>query len=225
MVRFKRLMMGVLTAAVLLAPVSAQASIRGTVEDFLDQITAFANPSAVEPPPSDIVRPVSHVTPRNTLASVIIPEIQMPSVGVPELPAPRIETPLKKFFCAEYARVRSGMAVFGDAKLWWSRAKNIYARVHAPAEQSVMVFTATQRLKLGHVAVVTHIVSSREIRVDQANWENHGEIDHATPVVDVSKKNDWSQVRVWNMKSATYGRIYPITGFIAKQLVHQASAQ
>ena len=47
--------------------------------------------------------------------------------------------------------------------------------------------------------MVTDIVSKREIRVDQANWQNHGEIDHATPVLDVSAKNDWSQVRVWDI--------------------------
>ena len=86
----------------------------------------------------------------------------------------------------------------------------------APAENAVMVFKVTSRLKLGHVAVVTKIVSSREIRVDQANWQNHGEIDHSTPVMDVSKKNDWSQVRVWDIKSSQFGRVYPVAGFISQ---------
>ena len=41
--------------------------------------------------------------------------------------APSVETPLHRLFCVEYARMRSGMEVFGDARHWWDRAKNIYA--------------------------------------------------------------------------------------------------
>ena len=112
----------------------------------------------------------------------------------------------------------TGLAVFGDAKYWWSRAKNLYARATAPVEDAVMVFSGSMRLKRGHVAVVTHIVSRREIRVDQANWQNHGEIDLATPVLDVSAKNDWSKVRVWDIRSGTFGaHVYAISGFIAKE--------
>ena len=48
----------------------------------------------------------------------------LPTVAVAELPQPSVETPLHKLFCVEYARARSGLAVFGDAKFWWSRAKN-----------------------------------------------------------------------------------------------------
>ena len=87
-----------------------------------------------------------------------------------------------------------------------------------------MVFTASPRLRRGHVAVVTAIVSKREIRVDQANWQNHGEIDHATPVLDVSANNDWSQVRVWDMRSRTFGgHVYAVSGFIARDLMRQAA--
>jgi surface antigen len=115
--------------------------------------------------------------------------------------------------------MRSGLAVFGDAKTWWAQAKNLYARVSHPVEEAVMVFSGSKRLKRGHVAVVTEIVSQREIIVDQANWQNKGEIDHATPVLDVSKANDWSQVRVWDIPSGTFGsRVYRISGFIAKGL-------
>jgi hypothetical protein len=148
----------------------------------------------------------------------------LPSVAVAELPQPSVETPLHKLFCVEYARARSGLAVFGDAKFWWSRAKNLYARAATPVENAVMVFSGSKRLKDGHVAVVTDIISKREIRVDQANWQNHGEIDHATPVLDVSARNDWSQVRVWDMRSNGFGaHVYAISGFIAKELVKRAS--
>ena len=72
--------------------------------------------------------------------------------------------------------------------------------------------------------MVTNIVSKREIRVDQANWENHGEIDHATPVLDVSTKNDWSEVRVWDMRSNGFGaHVYAISGFIANALMQRAA--
>ena len=151
-------------------------------------------------------------------------------VDAPRLPAvaaatvaPSTETPLRRLFCVEYARMRSGLAVFGDAKHWWERARNLYARVSHPVEEAVMVFSGSKRLKRGHVAVVTDIVSPREIIVDQANWQNHGEIDHATPVLDVSKNNDWSLVRVWDIPSRGFGtRTYPISGFIAKDLTRQA---
>ncbi len=67
-------------------------------------------------------------------------------------------------------------------------------------------------------------MSPREIRVEQANWMNKGEIDHDTPVLDVSKKNDWSRVRVWDVPSGQFGtRIYAISGFILKPLVREAS--
>ncbi len=154
------------------------------------------------------------------------------AVDAPRLPAmamakateaPSVETPLRRLFCVEYARMRSGLAVFGDAKHWWEKARNLYARVSHPVEEAVMVFSGSKRLKRGHVAVVTDIVSPREIIVDQANWQNHGEIDHATPVLDVSKNNDWSLVRVWDIPSRGFGtRIYPISGFIAKDLTRQA---
>ena len=42
----------------------------------------------------------------------------LPTIAVAELPQPSVETPLRKLFCVEYARIRSGLAVFGDAKFW-----------------------------------------------------------------------------------------------------------
>jgi CHAP domain len=130
---------------------------------------------------------------------------------------PTIETPLHHLYCVEYARLRSGLEIFGDAKTWWQHAENIYARFTQPAAEAVMVFSGSARIARGHVAVVTRIVSPREIRVDQANWRNHGEIDHNTPVLDVSAQNDWSKVRVWDMGSNQFGsRVYAIKGFIGR---------
>ena len=86
-----------------------------------------------------------------------------------------------------------------------------------------MVFAGSKRLRRGHVAVVTEIVNPRQVIVDQANWQNRGEIDHATPVLDVSRDNDWSQVRVWDIRSGGFGaHVYAISGFIAKGLTTAA---
>ena len=229
--KFKHWMARAAVAAVLLAPGAAQASIRATVNDLLDRFARLASPSAVAPAPipeSGIRLPAATVrVPEVSAFASALPDFNMPalpSVAVAELPQPSVETPLKKMFCAEYARLRSGLAMFGDAKYWWARAKNLYVRAKVPAENAVLVFKVTPRLKLGHVAVVTQIVSKREIRVDQANWQNHGEIDRSTPVMDVSKKNDWSQVRVWDLKSGQYGRVYPVSGFIFQPVIRQADA-
>ena len=206
-------------AAMLLAfvPLSAKANVRFIDNTALVSALVDRNPDGRFP----IAAPGS-ISKLVELTEASMPAL--PSIAVAELPQPSIETPLRKLFCVEYARIRSGMAVFGDAKFWWSRAKNLYVRMAAPAEEAVMVFSGSKRLTRGHVAVVTHIVSKREIRVDQANWQNHGEIDHATPVLDVSAKNDWSKVRVWDMKSNGFGaHVYAISGFIAKDLVRRAS--
>src|SRR6202012_4117923 len=133
-----------------------------------------------------------------------IAEAQAPHLPVAAA-TPSIETTLRRLFCVEYARMRSGLAVFGDARHWWDRAKNVYARMSHPVEEAVMVFSGSRRLKRGHVAVVTNIVSPRQIIGDQANWQNRGEIDHATPVLDVSAGNDWSAVRVWDMRTNSFG--------------------
>ena len=87
-----------------------------------------------------------------------------------------------------------------------------------------MVFSGSKRLKSGHVAVVTNIVSPREIRVDPNSCISKGEIDHSTPVMDVSTANDWSKVRYGTRVPAPLGsRIYAISGFIVKPLTRQAS--
>jgi len=139
--------------------------------------------------------------------------------------APSVEWPLKHLYCVEYARLRSGLAVFGDAKLWWTRAKNLYAEFAEPAVDTVMVFSGSKRIRKGHVAVVTKIVSPREVIVDHANWQNHGEIDHNTPVLDVSAKNNWSAVRVWDINSRQWGaRVYKLSGFIAGHAPVMATA-
>ena len=179
---------------------------------------AMAEPLAASQ--SIIERPKAELSPRE-IAPAPVANVE---AAIPHLPAvtaiiPSVETPLHRLFCVEYARMRSGLAVFGDAKYWWDRARNLYARVSHPVEEAVMVFSGSKRLKRGHVAVVTEILGPRQIIVDQANWQNKGEIDHATPVLDVSPANDWSKVRVWDIRSGTFGsHVYAISGFIAKEM-------
>lgn len=198
------------------------------VTDTVAQFLGFGPKTPVEDIPAPtadgpvMVRAPGTISETVNIADFTTPSL--PSASVAQLPEPSVETPLKKLFCAEYARAISGLNIFGDAKYWWERAKNLYARVSMPAPHTVMVFKPSARIKKGHVAVVTAIVSKREIRVEQANWQNHGEIDHATPILDVSARNDWSQVRVWDMRSKSFGgHVYAVSGFIAKDLVRQAS--
>jgi hypothetical protein len=220
--KLHRLILTMAAAGAFLAPLSAQAGTTRPASNITHDVMSFfgaggdqannpTDPAPVSDQPQaelkahDIaLMPVSDIAPPPHLAAVAAT-------------APSVETPLHRLFCVEYARMRSGLAVFGDARQWWDHAKNLYARMSRPAEEAVMVFSGSHRLRRGHVAVVTDIVSPREIRVDQANWQNHGEIDHATPVLDVSADNDWSLVRVWDMRSSTFGtHIYAISGFIAK---------
>jgi len=138
---------------------------------------------------------------------------------------PVVEKPAHRLYCVEYARIRSGLQIFGDARLWWERARNLYARIAEPVTEAVMVFSGSPRIRKGHVAVVTAILGPREIKVDHANWQNHGEIDLNMPVLDVSERNDWSRVRVWDPRTNAFGaRIYAISGFIARSTPAVAAA-
>jgi hypothetical protein len=237
-----RLFLNLAFAAVTMAPLPALAASGQPVSDITRDVVNFLGLHADKPTtPSQVInffgfgsnqannptdpQPVAEPVKQEVAPREIAPTAQLTDVGAPpRLPAvmaasPSVETPLHRLFCVEYARMRSGLSVFGDARHWWDRAKNIYARVSHPVEEAVMVFSGSKRLKRGHVAVVTEIVSPRQIIVDQANWENQGEIDHATPVLDVSRNNDWSQVRVWDIRSGTFGaHVYAISGFISKSL-------
>jgi len=127
----------------------------------------------------------------------------------------KIENPDMPNECVPYARARSGIALHGDANTWWAQAAGRYARGSTPALGSVMVLTGYSSDGRNHLAVVSSMISDREIRVDHANWLNDGNIYTDDPVVDVSANNDWSAVRVWNAKARAWGvRIYLVEGFI-----------
>lgn len=117
--------------------------------------------------------------------------------------------------CVPYAREHSNINIHGDAYTWWDKAAGLYARGTAPLLQSVMVLVNYAGRHHAHVAVVRRIVSPREIRIDHANWLNDGAVYVNDPVIDVSADNDWSQVKVWNIRSGSWGtRVYAVRGFI-----------
>jgi hypothetical protein len=115
--------------------------------------------------------------------------------------------------CVPYARQRSGIGIMGDAYTWWNTAAGHYQRGSLPLVGAVLVLRKTERLRRGHLAVDAAVVGPREIRVDHANWQPDALIT-GMAVMDVSPKNDWSQLRFWNKDARTWGRIYPAAGFI-----------
>jgi hypothetical protein len=117
--------------------------------------------------------------------------------------------------CATYARLRSGLSIMGNAGQWWHLAAGRYKRDRKPEPGAVMVMGGT---RYGHVAVVVEVRSRREILIDHANWMNRGEIQMGALVLDVSAKNDWSQVRVWYPPVNDLGNTpYPVFGFILNE--------
>ena len=117
-----------------------------------------------------------------------------------------------RVWCVPYARNLSGIQIRGNAKDWWGKARNSYDRGNAPKVGSVMSFRATKGMPLGHVAVVSDVVSDRQIIINHANWQRN-KVSLTMSVKDVSKNNDWTQVRV-ESQPGQYGKTYPVNGFI-----------
>ncbi|MEI9996201.1 MAG: CHAP domain-containing protein [Rhizomicrobium sp.] len=116
--------------------------------------------------------------------------------------------------CVPYARDHSQVNLHGNAYTWWDQAAGQYARGSDPVLGSILVLNGYGKRR-AHVAVVRRIVSPREIRIDHANWLDDGAIYVNDPVVDVSPDNDWTQVKVWNIRGGSWGtRTYHVQGFI-----------
>ena len=119
--------------------------------------------------------------------------------------------------CVPFARSVSGIELKGNAANWWEAAAGVYERGSQPEPGSVMNFRATGHMRLGHVAVVVHVINSREVEIDHANWWGPGAkggVSRGIPVVDVSENNNWSEVRVGLGRSGEFGSVYPTYGFI-----------
>lgn len=117
-----------------------------------------------------------------------------------------------RVWCVPFARDLSGIQIRGNANTWWGQAEGQYARGQEPRVGAVMAWKATKKNPMGHVAVVSRIVSDREIRVDHANWKRN-KVAHEMAVIDVSDAGDWSAVKLESNPGA-FGSVYPITGFI-----------
>jgi surface antigen len=121
--------------------------------------------------------------------------------------------------CAPFARQISGVEIFGNAKTWWYQAEGRYARGDEPKLGAVMTFKPTRSMPMGHVAMVSKIVSDREVLSDHANWSTidgrRGHVERGARVIDVSANGDWSEVRVWYAPVQGLGTSsYPLYGFI-----------
>ena len=121
--------------------------------------------------------------------------------------------------CAPFARMISGIQIFGDAWTWWQKAAGRYAQGFTPKSGAVLVFKPTGIMSKGHVAVVSRVLTDRVIQVTHANWSiidgSRGQVEKDVTVVDVSRSGDWSQVKVWFDPARDLGStVYPTYGFI-----------
>jgi surface antigen len=121
--------------------------------------------------------------------------------------------------CVPYARERSGVKIYGDARTWWDQAAGRYKRGSRPKPGAVMTFRPYGGMTLGHVAAVAKVIDSRTVLLDHANWSpidgRRGQIERGVKAVDVSPANDWSQVRVWYDPLGDLGTTaWPVAGFI-----------
>ncbi len=118
----------------------------------------------------------------------------------------------ERVWCVPFARTASGVEIKGNAKTWWAQAAGRYARGHEPQVGAVMVFAGSRAMPMGHVAVVSGLVDDRTILIDHANWKRN-QVSLGMVVHDVSKKGDWTAVRVEGDPGVP-GRVNPVSGFI-----------
>ena len=123
--------------------------------------------------------------------------------------------------CVPFARLISGVQIFGDAWTWWQQASGRYETGFSPRAGAVLCFKQTSRMRLGHVAVVSQVLTDRIVQITHANWSpiegSRGKVEQDVTVIDVSAGGDWSQVKVWydpnrdlgGSTYATHGFIYP----------------
>jgi len=126
--------------------------------------------------------------------------------------------PAKAWNCVQFVHQVSTLKLSGDAWKWWSAALGHYDRGRLPEKKAVLVFDHTSRMTHGHVAIVDKLVNDRLIEIDHANWSigrwGRGQIARNVRVKDVSEKNDWTLVEVWNELDECWGRPYKTLGFI-----------
>ena len=121
--------------------------------------------------------------------------------------------------CVPFARLISGIQIFGDAYTWWRQAIGKYDVGFQPKAGAVLCFKPTERMRLGHVAVVSDVLTDRIVQITHANWSpiegSRGKVEKDVTLVDVSPEGNWSEVKVWYDPSRDLGgSTYPTYGFI-----------
>ena len=121
--------------------------------------------------------------------------------------------------CVPFARLISGVQIYGDAYTWWRQAAGKYETGFTPKAGAVLCFKPVGKMRLGHVAVVSQVLTDRVIQITHANWSRiggtRGQIEKDVTVIDVSPAGDWSQVKVWYDPVRDLGSsTYPTHGFI-----------
>jgi surface antigen len=129
--------------------------------------------------------------------------------------------------CVPFARLASGIQIFGDAWTWWRQAAGRYETGFQPKRGAVLCFKPQGKMRLGHVAVVNQVLTERVIQISHANWSRidgtRGQIERDVTVIDVSPQGDWSSVKVWyDPVRDLGGSTYPTYGFIYQD-AHAAS--
>ena len=121
--------------------------------------------------------------------------------------------------CVPYAREVSGIQIYGDAHSWWDQAEGKYRRGNTPKVGAVLAFQPHRNMQLGHVAAVSKVIDSRTVLLRHANWSpingRRGQIENDVKAIDISPRNDWSEVRVWYHPIQALGTTpWPTHGFI-----------
>jgi surface antigen len=121
--------------------------------------------------------------------------------------------------CVPFARLISGVQIYGDAWTWWKQAAGKYETGFSPKSGAVLCFKPSGKMRLGHVAVVSQVLTERVIQITHANWSRiggtRGQVEKDVTVIDVSPAGDWSEVKVWYDPVRDLGSsTYPTHGFI-----------
>ena len=138
----------------------------------------------------------------------------------PFLTKPVINNEKPRFWqCVTFARTQTPIEIYGNAWTWWSQAQGRYETGFSPKPGAALVFRPHGKMQLGHVAVVTEVITDRLIQVTHANWSpingRRGQVEANVNVLDVSDQGDWSHVKVWYGPSEDLGtKAYPTFGFI-----------
>jgi CHAP domain len=117
--------------------------------------------------------------------------------------------------CVPFARDVSGINIRGNAETWWGQAAGRYERSSTPREGAVLAMPGIAKMPMGHVAMVSKVISDREILLTHANWSHPGGIERNVRAIDVSANGDWSRVKIWFAPIGDLGTTaYPAYGFI-----------